>query len=615
MAKYFEVTGNINKEETVQALVDYKLKNTFVVNVDQPYPGYHYHKIDARMVEKNTTIFLITKTRETWESIIRATDKINKFLDEPINASFANLSLFNVPHYAIRIIGFRDLDNLETIQKAYQDEGFVVITGAPGTGKTTLAKILLHEMGEKDVVVAHLTTTQLEADDMLRMVTASFGLRYEDLDKAQLLKSLESFLLARSRENKRALLVIDEAQNLPARSLEELRMLSNLQVGDKALVQTFLLGQAQFRTLLDKPELEQLRQRIIANYHLSPLATDESKRYIESRLQQVGWAEDPTFAELAYEKIYEYTEGIPRRINMLCDRVLLYCCMEEIHEITSEVIDMVTNELDQEVSGMPVSAQSAQLSATQMKKKVAQSVAVKSKAAIKKSAPVLDEATQAFDSEDFSKYKKNKKEETDQKTKTKPKKPVEEATQQIMGNTVAQQRPKSSNQDARDTTEIPERDLFRVIPGGKKHEQAPDVSEPNQPMAPAASAKPTPEDVIQRRILRLVLAFHRSPSRFPGLDNPHQPLPEGITELLELAIADDQVLTQVSPAAVMGISPAMLRAAVRFFVRRALFVVDGDDFRVLGLRSTASQADVEKHYDLLMRLLRQDKQRGFLGAH
>ena len=493
-----------------------------------------------------------------------------------------------------------------------QDEGFVVITGAPGTGKTTLAKILLHEMGEKDVVVAHLTTTQLEADDMLRMVTASFGLRYEDLDKAQLLKSLESFLLARSREHKRALLVIDEAQNLPTRSLEELRMLSNLQVGDKALVQTFLLGQAQFRTLLDRPELEQLRQRIIANYHLSPLAADESKRYIESRLQQVGWVEDPTFAELAYEKIYEYTEGIPRRINMLCDRVLLYSCMEEIHEITSEVIDMVTNELDQEVSGMPVSAQSAQMSASQMKNKAAQSVAVKSKAAIKKSAPVLDEATQAFDSEDFNKYKKNKKEDVDQKTNAKPKKPVEEATQQIMGNTVAQaqQKPKSNNQDTRDTTEIPERDLFRVIPGGKKHEQAPEPSKPNQPMAPAASAKPTPEDIIQRRILRLVLVFYRSLSCFPGLDNPHQPLPEGITELLELAIADDQVLTQVSPAAVMGISPAMLRAAVRFFVRRALFVVDGDDFRVLGLRSTASQADVEKHYDLLMRLLRQDKQRG-----
>jgi len=498
-----------------------------------------------------------------------------------------------------------------------QDEGFVVITGAPGTGKTTLAKILLHEMGEKDVVVAHLTTTQLEADDMLRMVTASFGLRYVDLDKAQLLKSLESFLMARSREQKRALLVIDEAQNLPTRSLEELRMLSNLQVGDKALVQTFLLGQAQFRALLDRPELEQLRQRIIANYHLSPLATDESKRYIESRLQQVGWDSDPTFAELAYEKIYEYTAGIPRRINMLCDRVLLYSCMEEIHEITSEVIEMVTKELDQEVSGIPVSAQSAQMSAPLARKtpppSPAQSPVAGSPIPDKKPLEILEEATQAFDTESYNKYKKEKKDELKAKSDAKSKTLDEELTEQVVGNTVARPQQKltsSSDEDTRQTTEIPERDLFRVIPGGKTHVEAPDSIEPQQPLAPAASAKPTPEDVIQRRILRLVLAFHRSPSRFPGLDNPNQPLPEGITELLELAIADDQVLTQVSPAAVMGISPAMLRAAVRFFVRRALFVVDGDDYRVLGLRPTSDQTEVEKHYDLLMRLLRQDKQRG-----
>lgn len=125
MSKYFEVTGNLNKEETVKALNDYALKNTFVVIVDQPYPGYHYHTIDARMVDMKDTIFLVTKNRETWASIIRATDKLNKFLDETIDASFANLSLFNVPHYAIRIKGLNNLEDLETIQKAYQDEGFV----------------------------------------------------------------------------------------------------------------------------------------------------------------------------------------------------------------------------------------------------------------------------------------------------------------------------------------------------------------------------------------------------------------------------------------------------------------------------------------------------------
>jgi hypothetical protein len=125
MGKYFEVTGNLNKEETVHALTDYKLKNTFVVIADEPYPGYHYHKIDARMIEQNTAVFLVTRTRNTWASIIRATEKINKFLDEPIDASYANLFLFNVPHYSIRIMGLKNMEELETIQKAYQEEGFV----------------------------------------------------------------------------------------------------------------------------------------------------------------------------------------------------------------------------------------------------------------------------------------------------------------------------------------------------------------------------------------------------------------------------------------------------------------------------------------------------------
>lgn len=125
MAKYFEVTGNINKEEIVEALNEYKLKNTFVIIDDKPYPGYHYHKLDARLVEQNTIVFLITRKRETWASIIRATEKINMFLDDQIDASFANLSLFNVSHYAIRIKGLKKMNDLETVQKAYQDEGFV----------------------------------------------------------------------------------------------------------------------------------------------------------------------------------------------------------------------------------------------------------------------------------------------------------------------------------------------------------------------------------------------------------------------------------------------------------------------------------------------------------
>lgn len=513
-----------------------------------------------------------------------------------------------------------------------QDEGFVVITGAPGTGKTTLAKILLQEMDDKHVVVAHLTTTQLDADDMLRMVAASFGLRYEGLDKTGLLKALEHFLLARARERKRALLVIDEAQNLPARSLEELRMLSNLQVGDKALVQTFLLGQAQFRQMLDDPNLEQLRQRVIANYHLSPLASDECQRYIETRLEMVGWNNDPHFAEVAYEMIQEYTAGIPRRINMLCDRVLLYCCMEETHEVTGEVIQFVTKELDQEVSGKPLDiiteedlAKSQEIVVESFKSRFGTNKKNRRPA---KSARIMEgRGTGGDDESELAEKQKKRATASARKQKSttnkdsaakgnganhKPDK--NGGGEQVVGNTIKQRpsrKPDLSGSDHHPGhAEISDRDLFRVIPGGKPDEQFGKPAIPKRPSLPALQAQPSAEDVVQRRILRLVLAYHRSPSRFPGLDNASQPLPEGISELLELAVADDQVLNRVSPAAVMGISPVMLRAAVRFFIRRALFVVDGDDYRVLGLQPGAPQSLVEKHYDLLMRLLRQDKQRG-----
>ncbi|NOY61569.1 MAG: AAA family ATPase [Gammaproteobacteria bacterium] len=230
-----------------------------------------------------------------------------------------------------------------------QGEGFIVITGDIGTGKTTLVRTLFADLAKENVVAVQLVTTQLEAEDTLRMVAASFGLAHEGLVKATLLKNFETFLMARAREGKRVLLVIDEAQNLPARSLEELRMLSNYQAGDKALLQSFLLGQVEFRQTLQAPGLEQLRQRVIAAYHLNPLGSDETRGYIEHRLRLVGWKGDPVITDSAFSAIHGYCEGTPRRINTLCDRLLLFGCLEEMHEIDGESVKTVTDELAQEV--------------------------------------------------------------------------------------------------------------------------------------------------------------------------------------------------------------------------------------------------------------------------
>ncbi|MBK7982654.1 MAG: XrtA/PEP-CTERM system-associated ATPase [Candidatus Competibacter sp.] len=233
-----------------------------------------------------------------------------------------------------------------------QGEGFIVITGGIGTGKTTLVKNLFQELDSNQVVAAQLVTTQLEADELLRSVVASFGLPYEEMGKAALLKHFEDFLRGHARQGRRVLLVVDEAQNLPARSLEELRMLSNFQVGETPLLQSFLLGQEEFRFTLQEPGMEQLRQRVIASSHLTPLSREETRDYIEHRLRVVGWEGwKPTFVEDAYAAIYRFTQGVPRLINVFCDRLLLYGFLEELNEFSVAAVESVGQELNQNQSG------------------------------------------------------------------------------------------------------------------------------------------------------------------------------------------------------------------------------------------------------------------------
>ena len=231
----------------------------------------------------------------------------------------------------------------------YQGEGFLVITGDIGTGKTTLVRALLNELDTREVVAAQIVSTQLDADDLLRSVATAFGINIRSDGKAQLIATIEAFLLTTFQEGKRALLIVDEAQNLGARSLEELRMLSNFQCGDHALLQSFLIGQPELRMLMRSPLMEQFRQRVIASYHLGPLDQADTRAYVEHRLGYVGWKNDPKFELTAFNEIHRATGGVPRRINSLCNRVLLAAYLAEKHEVVRADIAAAASEMANEM--------------------------------------------------------------------------------------------------------------------------------------------------------------------------------------------------------------------------------------------------------------------------
>ena len=226
-----------------------------------------------------------------------------------------------------------------------QGEGFIVITGGIGTGKTTLVRNLFAELDKQRIIAAQLVSTNLTPDELIKMVSSAYGLPYEGLSKASLLKQLETFLRRAEFQDKRVLLVVDEAQNLPAETVEELRMLSNFQGENRSLIQSFLLGQDEFRHTIQSPGMEQLRQRIIASCHLNPLDKDEARSYIEHRLKEVGWSSRPVITDIAFELIHKHTGGVPRRINVFCDRLLLYGYLEELFVFNPKVITLVADEL------------------------------------------------------------------------------------------------------------------------------------------------------------------------------------------------------------------------------------------------------------------------------
>ncbi len=234
-----------------------------------------------------------------------------------------------------------------------QEEGFIVVTGEVGAGKTTLVERLWSQLDRSTYVIARVMTTQVSADDLLRLAAGAFGVE-ETADKATLLRRIESTLRMHRAEGRRTLLVVDEVQGLSIAGLEELRMLSNVSEDGRALLQTILLGQPEFRATLGRPELNQLRQRVLASYHLGPLSADETRAYIEHRLRAVGWSGiRPAWEDGAFDAIHQHTAGIPRRINRLCSRVLLYGALEESEFITAAMVDNTAMELQRDIGSDP----------------------------------------------------------------------------------------------------------------------------------------------------------------------------------------------------------------------------------------------------------------------
>ncbi len=227
-----------------------------------------------------------------------------------------------------------------------QGEGFIVITGEIGAGKSTLVGHLMQSIDKSRLTAATIVTTQLGGLDMVHMAAESFGINSQSMDKAATLTAIEGHLHAEARAGRRCLLIVDEAQNLTVDALEELRMLSNFQLGSSALLQIFLLGQPEFRELVkNDAELEQLRQRVIATHHLEAMDADEVEPYLVHRLSRVGCNGRPRFTTDAISALYAETQGVPRKLNTLMNRVLLMGAVEQLDVIDGALVNAVVADL------------------------------------------------------------------------------------------------------------------------------------------------------------------------------------------------------------------------------------------------------------------------------
>ncbi len=236
-----------------------------------------------------------------------------------------------------------------------QGEGFIVITGEVGAGKSTLVEHLVSTIDPAQLTVGQIVTSKLNEDEIVHVVAQSFGLEIEGHDKATALGMIETLLHEEARAGRRCLLIVDESQNLSVAALEELRMFSNFQLGSHPLLQTLLLGQPEFRATLQHERLEQLRQRVIATHHLEPMQREEVQPYIEHRLGLVGWRGNPAFDQDIFADLFKASGGIPRRVNVLTNRLMLLGAVEQRTRFDSAMLKAVIADMARD-SEIPASA-------------------------------------------------------------------------------------------------------------------------------------------------------------------------------------------------------------------------------------------------------------------
>ena len=243
--------------------------------------------------------------------------------------------------------------------KAYMEstiwlaEGFVVITGEVGSGKTTLLQSFLTELGD-DVVYAVVSQTQLTPTQFLQAMLAEFGFKPFDKHKVELLDMLNMFIIEQYSNGKSVILIVDEAQNLSNKVLEEIRLLSGIETHKEKVLRIILAGQPELKESLDSPSLEQLVQRIRLRFHIGPLDDREMREYIEHRLKVAGSKDNDLIADDAFAPIYRYTGGIPRLINTMCDTALLCAFAEDKQTVDTDEVMSAVKELNWKYHKAPV---------------------------------------------------------------------------------------------------------------------------------------------------------------------------------------------------------------------------------------------------------------------